>query len=486
MKNIVKLSKVVKQIRGVSYSPEDISSTLNDESISLLRATNINKDYSIDRLNLIYVSKNKVKKEQYLQTGDILIAGSSGSIDVVGKAANYEGIDEITFGAFCKVIRPNQKIANPKYIGFFFQTDYYRKRISFLAQGANINNLRNEHLDDLDIPLPDLETQNKIVAILDKAKGILDKREKTIVKYDELLRGIFIEMFGNPMERPNRWKIDKIGKCIKAISAGTSFGGEDKKELEDDELGVLKISAVTKGIFNPKEYKAVKKELIKKQILKPQKGDLLFSRANTLELVGATCIVDEDYEKLFLPDKIWRIETNELLIKKVFLHYVLQNKDVRKTFLSIATGSSGSMLNISMEKFKNIEIPFPTIELQEQFVAKYDKYKKLKLKIYKSKENLEVLKKSISQLAFKGKLTFSKAIDLEVLLENDYEFFKENSNTKSIQLLLERLDKDELNEKKFFEQKIYDKAKGFVFELLKEGKVKQVFDEKTKRVKLTF
>ena len=91
----------------------------------------------------------------------------------------------------------------------------------------------------------------------------------------------------------------------------------------------------------------------------------------------------------------------------------------------------------------------------------------------------------MSQTAFEGALSFNTAVDLEVLMENDYNFFKENSNTKSIQLLLERLDMDELNEKKFSEQEIYDKAKGFVFELLKEGKVKQVFDEKTKRVKLT-
>ncbi len=71
------------------------------------------------------------------------------------------------------------------------------------------------------------------------------------------------------------------------------------------------------------------------------------------------------------------------------------------------------------------------------------------------------------------------------MLENDYQFFKENSNEKSIKLLLKRLDKDELNENKFYEHETYDKAKSFVFELLKEGKVKQIFDIKTKRVKLT-
>lgn len=200
----IKLSKIVKQVRGVSYSPGDTNTILSKGFVGLLRATNINADYSIDRDNLIFVSDEKVKTEQYLQTGDIVIVASSGSINIVGKAANFEGEDEITFGAFCKVLRPNKELVNPKYVGHFFQTDYYRKRISFLARGANINNLRNEHLDDLEIPLPDLETQNKIVAILDKAKAILDKREETIIKYDELLKATFLEMFGDPVFNPKK------------------------------------------------------------------------------------------------------------------------------------------------------------------------------------------------------------------------------------------------------------------------------------------
>lgn len=380
-------------------------------------------------------------------------------------------------------IAKNDKSFNLKYVYFLIFGNIRLLEEGF--KGAGLKHISKKYIQEIEIPLPELETQNKIVAILDKAKGILDKREETIAQYDELLRATFLEMFGNPMERPNQWKISPINDCIEKISAGSSYGGEDKKELQDDELGVIKISAVTKGIFNPEEYKAVKRDKIKKKLVHPRKGDLLFSRANTLELVGATSIVHEDYDQLFLPDKIWRIDTNETLINKVYLHYVLQNKDVKKSFLSIATGSSSSMLNISMDKFRNILIPYPSIELQKQFEVKYNKYIDIKRKLNLSKKALETLQKALSQLAFKGELEFGKGIDLEVLLENDYNFFKVNSNTKSIQLLLERLDKNELNDKKFSEQEVYDKAKEFVFELLKEGKIKQVFDKKTKRVKLT-
>lgn len=465
----VKLGEICDFHSGNAWKADDFS----DSGVPIIRINNLNQNEGE------FVYWNQAFDKRYLVYKDDILLSLSGTI----KVYKWHGVDALLNQRIVKINA--KKGINIDWV--YYKINQSIEEIINKAKNATIKNVSVSDIKNINVLLPDFETQNKIVAILDKAKMILDKREKTITQYDELLRATFLEMFGNPMERPNGWKIQPIQKCVVNISAGTSYGGEEKKELEEDELGVLKVSAVTKGIFNPNEYKAVKKEVISKNVLNPLKGDLLFSRANTLGLVGATCIVDSNYENLFLPDKIWKIETDESLIKKVYLHYVLQNKDVRKTFLSIATGSSGSMLNISMDKFRNIEIPYPPIELQELFEKKYFKYVNLKRKIQYSKSTIEGLQKSLSQLAFQGKgeLKFGKGIDLEVLLENDYDFFKENSNIQSIQLLLERLDKSELNENKFYEQEIYDKAKGFAFELLKEGKINQVFDGKTKRVKLT-
>ena len=100
----MKLSKYIKQIRGVSYKPDDVIEKAIEGYIPLLRANNI-KDGKLNFDNLVYVRKDKVKQEQLLQKGDILICASSGSKDLVGKAGefNLEGV--YTFGAFCKVKR---------------------------------------------------------------------------------------------------------------------------------------------------------------------------------------------------------------------------------------------------------------------------------------------------------------------------------------------------------------------------------------------
>ncbi|WP_407477353.1 restriction endonuclease subunit S [Elizabethkingia anophelis] len=439
--------------------------------VPIIRINNLNQNQN----DFVYWNK-EYDKRYLIKENDILLS-LSGTI----KIHKWEGPEGLLNQRIVKI--QSKEGINKDWV--FYKIQNSIDQIINKAKDAIIRNVSINDIKAVELLLPDTDTQNKIVSILDKIKTVLNKRQETIAKYDELLRALFLETFSNPMERPSRWQLGTIQNSLINLSSGTSYSGEENKLLEDDELGVLKVSAVTKGFFNANEFKAVKKDIIKRQIIRPQKGDLLFSRANTLELVGATCIVDADYDNLFLPDKIWKVETDESVVKKTYLHYVLQNKDVRKTFLSIATGSSGSMLNISMDKFRNIVIPYPPIELQEQFEKIYLKYTRIKEILKKSHQHISELFDSVSQLAFIGKLDFNTAVDLEMLLENDYTFFKQNSNQETIKLLLKRLDKDELNDNKFYDQRLYDKAKEFVFELLKEDKIKQVFDNDSKRLKLT-
>ena len=126
----VKLGEYIEQIRGVSYKPEDICKELNENTVILLRANNI-QDGKLNLNDIIYVKKENVKQIQYLMIGDILICTSSGSKNLVGKAVFINKNLTVTFGAFCKVVRP--KISCPQYLGHFFNSPYYRNIISNLS-----------------------------------------------------------------------------------------------------------------------------------------------------------------------------------------------------------------------------------------------------------------------------------------------------------------------------------------------------------------
>ena len=187
-----KVKNLAKQIRGVSYKPEDLHDSLDKNSVILLRANNIDEG-KINFDDVVYVDKSKVSDEQYLKVGDVLICASSGSKQLVGKAASVVFDSPCTFGAFCKVVRPNNNVAD--YLGKYFQSGVYRRKISEVAIGANINNIRNEHIDSLELPIYEPAQAQRIVEKIGLLQNIIDNRKCELSKLDELIRARFVEMF---------------------------------------------------------------------------------------------------------------------------------------------------------------------------------------------------------------------------------------------------------------------------------------------------
>ena len=158
-----------------------------------------------------------------------------------------------------------------------------------------------------------------------------------------------------------------IGDVIQSCESGWSGNGTQRKKAPG-EVAVLKVSAVTKGYFIPEECKVLDDQQNIKKYVFPEKGDLLFSRANTREMVGATAVIMQDYPELILPDKLWKIRFVNCA-NVIYMKHILSHQSIRSKFSAVSTGTSGSMFNVSMEKFKSIVIPLPPIALQKQFAA---------------------------------------------------------------------------------------------------------------------
>lgn len=189
--NREKLGEYILQVRGVSYKPKDLSEGLKEGFVTLLRANNIANNV-LNFEDVQFVSEGRVSDDQIIREGDILICASSGSLEHVGKAALCMPDMEYTFGAFCKLIRPIGKLY-PEYIAGYMRTDAYRNTISDLAQGSNINNLRNEHINDLMIPIPSDEQQRDFIDLQrqsDKSKFALQEAIKDL---DALSKKIIAE-----------------------------------------------------------------------------------------------------------------------------------------------------------------------------------------------------------------------------------------------------------------------------------------------------
>lgn len=278
-------------------------------------------------------------------------------------------------------------------------------KLERFVEGAGVPTLNRNLVHDELIPLPPLDEQKRIAAILDKADAIRQKRKQAIALADEFLRSVFLDMFGDPVTNTKGWEVKALKEGVSKITSGWSAKGEGRPCTEG-ELGVLKISAVTSGEFKVEENKFVDVSLISenKKLLFPRKGNLLFSRANTRELVGATCIVPADFDNVFLPDKLWSIELEEGKLLPEYLHVLLKDRKFKETLTSQATGSSGSMLNISKQKFEATFAPYPNIKLQQKFKNIFWGLLDNSQQNDSVNEKLDDLFNSLSQKAFSGQL----------------------------------------------------------------------------------
>ena len=165
------LGDLITVVRGVSYKKIDARYVAEEGLVPIIRATNIEQELNFD--NLVYVPGHYVKQEQFLRPGDIVIAASSGSRSVVGKAAHLKREWPGSFGAFCLGLRPEAS-TDDRYIAWFTQSEEYRHRVSTLSAGININNLKREHIEETPIPLPPLAEQRRTVAEIETQFTRLD------------------------------------------------------------------------------------------------------------------------------------------------------------------------------------------------------------------------------------------------------------------------------------------------------------------------
>lgn len=269
--------------------------------------------------------------------------------------------------------------------------------------GGSLLRARPAFVEKIEIPLPPIPEQKRIADILDRAEALRAKRRAALAQLDELAKTIFVDMFGDPEENPKNWNIKRVQDVISQIEAGWSANGESRPR-EENECVVLKVSAVTQGVFLPEECKVINNDIEFKKVVTPEKGDVLFSRANTLELVGASCLIRENYPYHLLPDKLWKIIVNKEKICPEYFKFVLSYPTIRHEISKRSTGTSGSMYNISMDKFRLIKITVPPIPLQCEFAHRIEAVEKLKTSHKASLAELDELFASLQYRAFRGEL----------------------------------------------------------------------------------
>jgi len=400
------------------------------------------RDYKTDKF-ATYIPTNLAKR--FCNKGDIMIGRYGPPIFQI-----LRGLEGSYNVALMKA-EPNPQLVDKEFLYYFLQTANLFNYIAAASlRTAGQDGVRKEHLDNYPVFVPPLNEQRRIVAKIEelrersqKARSHLSAIPNLCNKFRQSVlaaafRGdltadwreqnpdvepaqVLLERIGKELgqnladvqteidrtddEIPSTWAWAKLKLMIKKIQPGNNFLCPEVPVTETT-VGLVKISAVTWGTFNPKETKTVADPSKVDPNLFIQPGDLLVTRANTLELVGASVVVDEIHYKIMLSDKVWRVDILE--VDKKYINFYLRSKDGRKEIESRATGNQLSMRNISQNAFRDVVIAIPPIEEQKeigrQIESCFNSINQSKQAYQETKDYLNQLDRSILAKAFRGEL----------------------------------------------------------------------------------
>jgi type I restriction enzyme S subunit len=274
--------------------------------------------------------------------------------------------------------------------------------------GSTRAKLTKAGASNIEIPLPPLAEQKRIARILDAADALRTKRREALAQLDALLQSTFLTLFGDPVTNPMGWEESTIDALVENIDSGWSPTCLDRP-AKDEEWGVLKLGAVTYCVYREDQTKALPSDLTPRPEIEVQKGDLLFARKNTYELVAACAYVHQTRPRLMLPDLIFRLRLSKASkAEPIFMWQQLIVPRLRKHIQSFAGGAAGSMPNISKAKLRSIEVILPPLSLQQKFARIVESVERQKAAQRAHLAELDALFASLQYRAFRGELSDSK------------------------------------------------------------------------------
>jgi type I restriction enzyme S subunit len=371
---------------GTHDSPKSVAT-----GIPLVTSKNL-VDGNIDFSTCSFISKldhDAISKRSAVDNGDILYAmiGTIGNPVIVEKECEFS----IKNVALFKFTKTNQ--VHNRFFYHFLNSNLAIRQFQSNSRGGTQKFVSLGNIRGLQIPLPPLEEQKRIAAILDKADAIRRKRQQSIQLADDFLRSVFLDMFGDPVSNPKGWEVRKFADI------GTLDRGKSKHRPRNDPalLGgthpLIQTGDVAKSKGYIKNFKSTYSELGLQQSRKWPAGTLCITIAANIAKTGILT-----FDACF-PDSVVGFNPN----KKATTEYVQIWIGFLQKILE-ASAPESAQKNINLAILRDLDIPIPPIDLQQKYSEIVGSIVSINEKYDISFDVKEDFFNSISQRAFAGKL----------------------------------------------------------------------------------
>jgi len=337
---------------------------------------------------------SRARKE--IRAGDILVSTVRPNLNAVALVPP-ELDRQIASTGFC-VLRPDPKLLDGRYLFYRTTSPEFVDFLSHRVTGANYPAVSDSVVRAAPIPLPPLPIQKQIAAILEKADAAREKRRHANQLTEQFLRSAFLDMFGDPVTNPKGWKTGILAEAIEYSEYGTSVKSNEEKRG----YPVLGMGNVTsEGLLDLDDLKYVDLPDDQFKKLRLRRGDIIFNRTNSTELVGKTARWNLEMDAVIASYLV------KLRLIKVFdpnwFSALLNTHYYKKLFMQRCKKAVGQS-NISPILLKEFPMYMPPLEDQRKFATLAEKVESLRAKQKESERELENLFNGLMQRAFRGEL----------------------------------------------------------------------------------
>jgi len=338
-----------------------------------------------------------------IQSEDILIVKDGATTGKVGIIRRDFQFKEAAVNEHLFILRLDHKQYYPKFLFYYLFSDLGQSYILRGFHGSAQGGITKSFVDNVKVPLIDIEIQRKIATILETCESAIQKRKQANRLTDEFLKSTFLEMFGDPGTNPKKWKIcevkDIAAKEEHSIKAGP-FGSSLKKEYYVEKgYKIYGQEQVIRNDFTYGDYYIDEERYRMLENNKINEDDILISLVGTF---GKISIVPKVFEPGIINPRLMKITLNKKLILPIFFKFLLTSRGVMLQIENLSHGGTMGIVNVGI--MKKIKIPLPPLKLQLKFIVIVQKVEKLKQKQRDSEKELTNLFNSLMQRAFRGEL----------------------------------------------------------------------------------
>ena len=380
--------------RLVAGSKPELDELVSFVPMAAVSAASVSIENPVDR------PYNEVSKGfTPFKRGDILIAKITPCFEN-GKMAHAHDLPRnLGFGSTeFHVLRPKNGL-DGRYLFQLLRGSFVRKAGETKMKGAaGQRRVPAEFFAALKIPLPPLAEQQRIAGILDAADKLRAMRRDSLAQLDTLLQSTFLDLFGDPITNPMGWEVG----VIRDLLDSANYGSSKKADLETGAYPILRMNNITYSgawDFGKLKYIDLDEKDLSKHLV--HKGQILFNRTNSKELVGKTAVFRRN-EPMAYAGYLVRGITNDTADPEYIGGFM--NTPQIKKFLQNKCKKIVGMANINAKEFQAIPIPKPPLDLQNRFAAVVESVEQQKTSQRAHLAELDTLFAALQQRAFNGEL----------------------------------------------------------------------------------